>query len=358
MLDEVFKKASFTAVLNSDASTIRKGANAGEFLVAKLSMDGLKDYARNDGYTKGDVKLEWETLKYNYDRGILFQVDSMDNEETVGLSFGKLGAEFQRTQVAPEADAFCLSTLAQETGISSKEEAAAFADGEAVLDALREAMNQMDEDEVPAEQRYLFITPTLYRMASSVVTYVNKGVLDAQQVVGHRDDVRKHPHAIATEKADGHAVDHQQRHHQHKGRNAGQDEVAGRVDAHDFQRVYLLGDAHRADFRRDVRAHLPGQDEAHDSGRELQQQRIARHQPGGVGGQDGVLRVQFRLYRHDGPDEHRNDNHDGQRLQAQLAHLPHKLPEEHPPPLRAGKHLAHQQGIPPRGANGIQYKRS
>lgn len=178
MLDEVFKKASFTAVLNSDASTIRKGANAGEFLVAKLSMDGLKDYARNDGYTKGDVKLEWETLKYNYDRGILFQVDSMDNEETVGLSFGKLGAEFQRTQVAPEADAFCLSTLAQETGISSKEEAAAFADGEAVLDALREAMNQMDEDEVPAEQRYLFITPTLYRMASSVVTYVNKGVLD------------------------------------------------------------------------------------------------------------------------------------------------------------------------------------
>lgn len=178
MLDEVFKKASFTAVLNSDASTIRKGANAGEFLVAKLSMDGLKDYARNDGYTKGDVKLEWETLKYNYDRGILFQVDSMDNEETVGLSFGKLGAEFQRTQVAPEADAFCLSTLAQETGISSKEEAAAFADGEAVLDALREAMNQMDEDEVPAEQRYLFITPTLYRMASNVVTYVNKGVLD------------------------------------------------------------------------------------------------------------------------------------------------------------------------------------
>ena len=178
LLDEVFKKASFTAVLNSDASTIRKGANAGEFLVAKLSMDGLKNYARNSGYTKGDVKLEWETLKYNYDRGILFQVDSMDNEETVGLSFGKLGAEFQRTQVAPEADAFCLSTLAQETGISSKEEAAAFADGEAVLDALREAMNQMDEDEVPAEQRYLFITPTLYRMASSVVTYVNKGVLD------------------------------------------------------------------------------------------------------------------------------------------------------------------------------------
>lgn len=178
MLDEVFKKASFTSVLNSDSATIRQGANANEFLVAKLSMDGLKDYERNSGYTRGDVKMEWETLKFNYDRGILFQVDSMDDEETVGLSFGRLGAEFQRTQVAPEADAFTLATLAQETGISTKLQATAFTEGEDVLDALREAMNKMDEDEVPSEQRILFITPTLYRLASSVVTYVNKGVLD------------------------------------------------------------------------------------------------------------------------------------------------------------------------------------
>ncbi|MGJ0961668.1 hypothetical protein ACR75P_08280 [Faecalicoccus pleomorphus] len=178
MLDEVFKKASFTSVLNSDSATIRQGANANEFLVAKLSMDGLKDYERNSGYTRGDVKMEWETLKFNYDRGILFQVDSMDDEETVGLSFGRLGAEFQRTQVAPEADAFTLATLAQEEGISTKEEETAFATGEAVLDVLREAQNKMDEDEVPSEQRILFITPTLYRLASSVVTYINKDVLD------------------------------------------------------------------------------------------------------------------------------------------------------------------------------------
>ena len=36
----------------------------------------------------------------------------------------------------------------------------------------------MDEDEVPAENRHLRITPTLLRMAQSVKTYEDKGVLD------------------------------------------------------------------------------------------------------------------------------------------------------------------------------------
>ena len=35
-------------------------------------------------------------------------------------------------------------------------------DGESVLKAIRKAVVQMDEAEVPAEERYLFITPTLH----------------------------------------------------------------------------------------------------------------------------------------------------------------------------------------------------
>lgn len=175
MLDEVYKKASFTSVLDSDASSIRMGANANEILVAKLTMDGLKNYSRNSGYTSGDVKLEWETAKFNYDRGIKFEVDTMDNEETIELSFGKLGAEFQRTKVAPEADAFCISTLAK-VDTSGVEET--LTTGEQVLDALRKMQNEMDEDEVPSESRHLFITPTLYRLATAVDSYKNKGVLD------------------------------------------------------------------------------------------------------------------------------------------------------------------------------------
>lgn len=178
LLDEVYKKASTTEEFNADSSTIRMGANANEILVAKLSMDALKDYSRNSGYTRGNVELTWETLKFNYDRGIKFIVDEMDNEETIELSFGKLGSEFERTKVAPEGDAFFYATLSGTEGISKVDAGVTYTTGEEVLDALREAQNKMDEDEVPAENRHLRITPTLLRLAQSVKTYENKGVLD------------------------------------------------------------------------------------------------------------------------------------------------------------------------------------
>ena len=177
LLDEVYKKASTTEEFNADASTVRMGANANEILVAKLSMDALKDYSRNSGYTRGNVDLQWETLKFNYDRGVKFVVDEMDNEETIELSFGKLGSEFERTKVAPEGDAFFYATLAGTAGISKVEAGETYTTGEEVLDALRVAQNKMDEDEVPAENRHLRITPTLLRLAQSVKTYENKGVL-------------------------------------------------------------------------------------------------------------------------------------------------------------------------------------
>lgn len=176
MLDEVYKKASFTSVLTSDASMVRMGTNANEIIIPKMDMDGLKNYTRNSGYTAGDVKLEWQTRKFNYDRGIKFLVDSMDNEETIEIAFGRLGSQFQRTKVAPEADAFTISTLATKATANLTE--GTLTTGENVLDALKAEMNKMDEDEVPAESRHLFITPTLLRLAKSVDTYKYKGILD------------------------------------------------------------------------------------------------------------------------------------------------------------------------------------
>lgn len=159
LLDEVFKKASLTQDLNANQSLIRQGANANEILVPKLSMDGLGDYSRNSGYTKGDVSLTYETRKFNYDRGRKFEVDTMDNQETEEVAFGMLAGEFLRTKVAPEADAFTFATLAGKSGISKVTAGATLADGSAVMSALKVALDQMDEDEVPEEGRLLYITP-------------------------------------------------------------------------------------------------------------------------------------------------------------------------------------------------------
>jgi len=174
-LDEVFALASVTSALESDASLARQGANTNEIIIPKISMDGLGDYSRSDGYAKGNVDLTHETVKFNYDRGRAFSVDNMDNEETAGLAFGKLAAEFLRTKVAPELDAFRFATYAGTEGIGKTE--ATYANGSEVLEALRLATTTMDEAEVPMEGRHLFITPTLHGMIMVLDTYKSREVL-------------------------------------------------------------------------------------------------------------------------------------------------------------------------------------
>ena len=177
-LDEVYAAASVTAVLDSDASVAKQGANANEIVIPKLSIDGLADYSRKSGYTKGDVKLEYETVKFNYDRGRKFEVDTMDNEETAEVAFGRLAGEFIRTKVAPEADAFTFAQLAGTEGISKVETGVTLADGNEVMAAIKVANDQMDDDEVPEEDRYLFITPTNLSAIKALDTTKSRELLD------------------------------------------------------------------------------------------------------------------------------------------------------------------------------------
>ena len=177
LLDEVYKHSSVTSVLDGDSSLVKAGANTNEIIIPKISMDGLADYSRNGGYVAGNVTLTNETVTFNYDRGRKFTVDSMDNEETAGLAFGKLSSEFLRTKVIPEMDAFRFAKYASIDGISSA--TGALADGNAVLSALVAAQNKMDEDEVPVENRILFITPTNYNAVLAVDTTKSKEVLNS-----------------------------------------------------------------------------------------------------------------------------------------------------------------------------------
>ena len=175
LLDEVYKNSALTAVLESDASLARAGANANEIVIPKLSMSGLADYKRNSGYVNGDVTLNWETVQFNYERGRMFQVDDMDNEETQNIAFGRLAGEFIRTKVVPELDAFRFATYAAVTGAGTA--TGTLATGADVIAALRTATSTMDEAEVPMEDRHLFITPTLLGLVEDMDTNKSKEVL-------------------------------------------------------------------------------------------------------------------------------------------------------------------------------------
>ena len=57
ILDEVYKLASLTAVLDGPNEMVREGANANEILIPKMSMQGLANYNKQTGYEAGDVTL-------------------------------------------------------------------------------------------------------------------------------------------------------------------------------------------------------------------------------------------------------------------------------------------------------------
>lgn len=176
LLDEVYKASSLTQDLESDSSIIRHGTNANEILYPKLSMDGLADYDRNSGYVDGSATLEWETVKYNYDRGRTFQIDSMDNEETINTAFGKLSSEFIRTKVVPELDAVRFATYCGTDNVGTKSED--LTSGESVCSALMNANVLMDEAEVTEENRILYITPSLYETIKAMDTYKSRAMLE------------------------------------------------------------------------------------------------------------------------------------------------------------------------------------
>ncbi len=177
LMNDLYAQSAKTAVLESDAALAREGANANEIVVPSLSMDGLADYSRNDGYVKGSVTLTWSTVRFNYERGRMFEVDSMDDEETQNIAFGRLAGEFLRTQAVPELDAFRFAQIASTNGISKVQ--GTFTDGEEVIAALRTAVSALDEAEVPDEDRILFISPEVMGMIEDMDTTKSRSVLSS-----------------------------------------------------------------------------------------------------------------------------------------------------------------------------------
>lgn len=177
LIDDVYKENAKTAILDGDNSLVQAGSNAHEIVIPKISMDGLGDYSRNGGYVDGDVTVTNETVEFNYDRGRAFTVDAMDNEETAGVAFGKLAGEFVRVKVVPELDAFRFAKYAGISGISKVTTGATLSTGADVIAALRAGTTKMDEDEVPAEDRHLFVTPTVYGLVQDMDTTKSREVM-------------------------------------------------------------------------------------------------------------------------------------------------------------------------------------
>ncbi len=112
-----------------EATTGWMDANAGQVIynggaevkIPKMSVQGMGDYDRDNGYQQGGVTLEYETRKMTQDRGRKFQLDPVDiNENNFVTTAAAVMGEFQRMYVVPEIDAYRISKIATETITANK----------------------------------------------------------------------------------------------------------------------------------------------------------------------------------------------------------------------------------------------
>ena len=111
-LDKAAVVGSTTGWMEANAGQVLYNGGA-EVKIPKMSVNGLGDYDRDDGYVQGSVTLDYETRKMTQDRGRLFTLDAKDVNETnfVATAASVMGI-FQDEHVIPEIDAYRISSLA------------------------------------------------------------------------------------------------------------------------------------------------------------------------------------------------------------------------------------------------------
>lgn len=159
LLDEQYKRFSLTSMFDT-ANAEFVGANAVKLFT--YSSVGMADYDRNAGYVTGDITAAWETFTIGQDRGRSFNVDSMDQDETLNVLLPAVLSEENRLHIIPEVDAYRFAKWASTAniGAASADIVPGTTDVPSLIDA---AEASMDNEEVPYEGRILFVSPKCYQ---------------------------------------------------------------------------------------------------------------------------------------------------------------------------------------------------
>ena len=167
-LDEVYKQDSKSAILDTANQFVNfVGANAVN--IFNLSTVGMGDYSRNAGFVPGDSTGTWQTYTLSIDRGRSYMIDTMDNDETLGMAFGSLLNTVERQTVIPEVDAIRFAAYA--TGAASANKTTeTLSSGASTVASIDGASVALDNAEVPYEGRILFVSPKVYGLLKAGIT--------------------------------------------------------------------------------------------------------------------------------------------------------------------------------------------
>ena len=159
-LDKMIVQESKTGFL-ADGKFKARFTGARTVNMPQLDFDGLGDYDRENGYSKGGTNFNYTAYTLNQERSKQLVIDAQDADES-GMSSltGKIVGEYTRTKVNPEIDAYVLSKL---YGIASEKgnvtEFVADKAASCMLDAIN---NAEAASGYTNEQMVAFVDPVMY----------------------------------------------------------------------------------------------------------------------------------------------------------------------------------------------------
>lgn len=187
LLDEVYRVNAKSSILEADASMVQQTADAKVIKINKLDMDGLGDYSRQDGYPVGSIVSDWETHEFENDRGRRFNLDKMDNLESLGLTFLNMAGQFMKQKVIPEKDAYTFAKIAGTTGIEGTNGSLTSAN---TKQAIEIALATLGENEVDEGNMVLFVTPTVKgNLEAQINRSLASGVTEYGQKIEYFNDI-------------------------------------------------------------------------------------------------------------------------------------------------------------------------
>ena len=161
LVDLVYKQESVSSVLDLPPEKVRVLDNASPYIkIPKIIFDGgLRNYDRGDGAKKGGITLEWEYMKLEQDRGRAFNIDVVENMESLGVILAMMSSEYIRIHVSPELDAYRFWTYYEKSEHTKEENIT----DENAEDALGTAIATLKDEEVPANRLVLFCSNSFYK---------------------------------------------------------------------------------------------------------------------------------------------------------------------------------------------------
>ncbi len=111
-LDKMFTGKCATGFF-ADNALATKFVGAKTVIIPDVDFQGLADYDRDTGFSRGAITVQNASYTMAMDRARSLQIDREDMDETgIANLAGKILGEYVRTKVVPECDAYVISKLA------------------------------------------------------------------------------------------------------------------------------------------------------------------------------------------------------------------------------------------------------